>query len=279
MKFTRCIFWPASRAITPRRLAAARAWLDREAASLPLSADQVRATQPTPEQRIRAHDESFVAWVKDCRNFTARQWREARRILRAMPDADRAAALAGWNAGPFPKEACYCLVFLRRVAGTPTPHPPARTAVYRSPAGSPDSFLPSPCPLPGSIALDLPHFIRSPASMVSVSSSSRSLRGQTCLGHSRFSEADARSHWLDVRQDGLARLADLRIRAHTLGEPVRQAPLLPNGLGEAIMEHCGLKPGPRIGELKARREQAVLDGALPQNGEAVPYLDFLSTQQ
>jgi hypothetical protein len=126
MKFRRCLFRPTTkRGISPQRLAAARRWLDREAASLPLFMDQVRTSQPTPEERVQAADESFAAWRRQFRTLTARQWREARRILHELPPGERAALIAAWNASPYPKDSAYCLEFIRQQARTEESHPTA----------------------------------------------------------------------------------------------------------------------------------------------------------
>lgn len=126
MKFRRCLFRPnTKRGISPQRLAAARRWLDREAASLPLFSAQVRASQPTPEERVQAADESFAAWRRQFRSLTARQWCEARRILHELPPGERAALIAAWNASSYPKDSAYCLEFIRQRARTEESHPTA----------------------------------------------------------------------------------------------------------------------------------------------------------
>ncbi len=126
MTFRRCLFRPTTkRGFNPHRLAAARRWLDREAASLPLFRAQIRASQPTPEERVQAADESFAAWRRQVRTLTARQWREARRLLHELPPLERAALIAAWNASPYPKDSAYCLEFIRQRAGTEESHPTA----------------------------------------------------------------------------------------------------------------------------------------------------------
>jgi hypothetical protein len=54
-------------------------------------------------------------------HLTARQWREARRILQAMPPADRAAVVATWNASPYSKDSASCLAFVRQHAKRQSP--------------------------------------------------------------------------------------------------------------------------------------------------------------
>ena len=90
-----------------------------------------------------------------------------------------------------------------------------------------------------------------------------------------LSRADVTSHRPGVREAVLARLAELEARAAELTRRDGQGPLLPKGIGRAIMAHFGIEAGPRVGEVKARLEQAVLDGLLPRNGRMEQYLEFL----
>jgi len=83
------------------------------------------------------------------------------------------------------------------------------------------------------------------------------------------------SHRPGIREGVLARLADLQARAAGLIEKDGQAPLLPKGIGQAIMAHLGIEAGPRVGELRSRLEQAVLDGELPRDGSPQEYLGYL----
>ena len=90
-----------------------------------------------------------------------------------------------------------------------------------------------------------------------------------------LSRADVTSHRPGIREGVLARLAELQARAVGLIEKDGQAPLLPKGIGQAIMTHFGIDAGPRVGEMKVRLEQAVLDGALPRDGTPEEYLAYL----
>lgn len=90
-----------------------------------------------------------------------------------------------------------------------------------------------------------------------------------------LSRADVTSHRPGVREAALARLAELEARAAELVQKDGQGPLLPKGIGRMIMAHLGIEAGPRVGEVKARLEQAVLDGLLPRNGPAEQYLAYL----
>jgi poly(A) polymerase len=90
-----------------------------------------------------------------------------------------------------------------------------------------------------------------------------------------LSRADVTSHRPGVREGVLVRLAELQARTAEIIQKDGRAPLLPKGIGQAIMAHFGIAAGPRIGILKDRLEQAVLDGALPRDGTAEEYLEYL----
>lgn len=90
-----------------------------------------------------------------------------------------------------------------------------------------------------------------------------------------LSRADVTSHRPGVRDAALARLAELEARAAELARKDGQGPLLPKGIGRAIMAHFGIEAGPPVGKLKARLEQAVLDGLLPRNGPSEQYVEYL----
>ena len=90
-----------------------------------------------------------------------------------------------------------------------------------------------------------------------------------------LSRADVTSHRPGVKEGVLERLAQLDARAAEIGRLDGQGPLLPPGIGRAIMVHFGLRPGMRVGELKSKLEQAVLDGLLPRDASEAEYLAYL----
>ncbi|OGB93895.1 MAG: hypothetical protein A2Z31_04350 [candidate division NC10 bacterium RBG_16_65_8] len=90
-----------------------------------------------------------------------------------------------------------------------------------------------------------------------------------------LSRADVTSHRPGVRDGVLVRLAELEGRTAELIRKDGQAPLLPKGIGQAIMAHFGIAAGPRVGEMKDRLEQAVLDGHLSRTSSPEEYLAFL----
>ncbi len=90
-----------------------------------------------------------------------------------------------------------------------------------------------------------------------------------------LSRADVTSHRPGVREGVLARLRELQRRAEELIRRDGRGPLLPKGIGRAIMHRLHLPEGPEVGAVKTRLEQAVLDGLLPRNGPIEAYLEYL----
>ncbi len=99
--------------------------------------------------------------------------------------------------------------------------------------------------------------------------------GETLEDLLDLSRADVTSHRPGVREAVLARLTDLQARAAELIRIEGGGPLLPKGIGQEIMLRFGIEAGPRVGEIKERLEQAVLDGLLPRNAPVEAYRDFL----
>lgn len=90
-----------------------------------------------------------------------------------------------------------------------------------------------------------------------------------------LSRADVTSHRPGVREEVLARLNELESRAADLIRLDGQGPLLPKGIGRAIMARLRITEGPQVGEVKIQMEQAVLDGLLPRNAPIEAYLEHL----
>jgi poly(A) polymerase len=99
--------------------------------------------------------------------------------------------------------------------------------------------------------------------------------GDLFQDHLDLSRADVTSHRPGVREAVLDRLAELEVRATEIAQKDGEGPLLPSGIGRAIMVHFGLRPGMRVGELKSKLEQAVLDGLLPRDASEAEYLAYL----
>ncbi|MGV3661343.1 MAG: hypothetical protein ACO1TE_14235 [Prosthecobacter sp.] len=96
---------------TPRREAAAKRWLAKEADKMALFPELRRET--TVEQRRKGAEDREDTMTTAMRAHHAQMWREARAALRRMEPPARAAFLAYWNAGQFPAEGAMLLSFLR----------------------------------------------------------------------------------------------------------------------------------------------------------------------
>ena len=106
-----------ARPVTERRLAAARRALRREREACPLFVDDIADEQPTPEERVQAIDAAQVAHWQRIRDYNARTWRAARRILNSLPADERDQLLAAWQSAPYPASASYFADFLYKRTG------------------------------------------------------------------------------------------------------------------------------------------------------------------
>jgi hypothetical protein len=96
------------REITPRRLAAARRALQRQADAVALF-PELQPTQ-TPQERCEQFDAETVAMVQRWRDHEAASWRRARRMFRALPSQQRAQVETRfWGNRFMPKTAVYLL--------------------------------------------------------------------------------------------------------------------------------------------------------------------------
>lgn len=95
-----------------------------------------------------------------------------------------------------------------------------------------------------------------------------------------LSAADVTSARASVRLAVAQKVAALRTRLRDLAQQEeRNRPLLPSGIGQVIMEVCGLSPGPTVGVWKRKLLAAIKEGELaPHQTEGV-YREWLSTQQ
>ena len=102
------------REVTPRRLAAARRALTRQADAVALFPD-LQPTE-TPQQRCDRFDLESVAMVQRWRDAEAARWRRARRTLRNLTAEQRAKVHARFTLNRFmPKTAVYLLETIRAV--------------------------------------------------------------------------------------------------------------------------------------------------------------------
>ena len=102
------------REVTPRRLAAARRALARQADAVALFPD-LQPTE-TPQQRCDRFDLDGVAMVQRWRDAEASRWRRARRTLRNLSTEQRAQVHTRFTLNRFmPKTAVYLLETIRAV--------------------------------------------------------------------------------------------------------------------------------------------------------------------
>ena len=90
-----------------------------------------------------------------------------------------------------------------------------------------------------------------------------------------LASADITTRHAHKREQHKQRIAELRERAAAIAKKDAELPLLPKGLGEAIIEAFALKPGPRIGQLRFLAEAAVKEGKLPPREDAQVYIEYL----
>ncbi len=99
---------------TARKRAALARKQEAERARYPLLSDHVAAEQPTADEAMAQRAARWDASTRNRRSFLARVWRENRRRLFAIPQAERRRVLAYWNTHRwFPGEAVHFAGFLR----------------------------------------------------------------------------------------------------------------------------------------------------------------------
>lgn len=89
----------------------------REQNECPLFADDIAGEQPTPEERVRTIDDAQIRYWQRIRDFNARTWRSARRILNSLPAAERDQLRAEWQSASYPASASYFADFLYQRTG------------------------------------------------------------------------------------------------------------------------------------------------------------------
>ena len=72
-----------------------------------------------------------------------------------------------------------------------------------------------------------------------------------------------------------AALAPFLARVEALSGDATPVPQLPLGFGKVLMTELGLQPGPAVGQAVEAVKQAIVDGLLPNRGEAHDYLAWL----
>lgn len=91
-----------------------------------------------------------------------------------------------------------------------------------------------------------------------------------------LSRADVTSANPARKQRALALVEELAARSAAVAEKDGQEPLLPKGLGRAIMDRFGIEPGRRVGELREMVEEAMLKGELEPGCAVEQMLDYLA---
>jgi len=90
-----------------------------------------------------------------------------------------------------------------------------------------------------------------------------------------LSRADVTTKRQKLRERYHLLLEELAARLERIREEDARLPLLPSGIGDAIMAAMGIGPGPRVGKLKAALEAAVEAGELEPRREPEYYIDYL----
>ena len=93
-----------------------------------------------------------------------------------------------------------------------------------------------------------------------------------------FTRADITSANKERRARNLRRADELAERCRIIAEQDGREPALPKGLGNAIMERFGLRPGRHIGDIRDAVEEAVVQGDLPPQAEFEVYLGWLDNR-
>ncbi len=90
-----------------------------------------------------------------------------------------------------------------------------------------------------------------------------------------LSRADITTKRPERKRKGTKQIDDLMARVSTLAADDAERPLLPTGLGTALMEGFGLPPSKRIGDIKRNVESAVKAGLVEPYLESEAYIAFL----
>lgn len=97
---------------TPRKRAALRRKQQKEREALPLFAEEIAEKQPSEDEVMKYRAEKWEADEVRDRLKRARQWREARRKLDAMPEDQQKVLKMAWNCAPYPASPVNLLGFL-----------------------------------------------------------------------------------------------------------------------------------------------------------------------
>lgn len=97
---------------TPRKRAALRRKQLKEREALPLLAEQIAEEQPSEDQVMLQRAKAWSEQEVRDRRKRAEKWREARRLIDALPDDQRCAVRRAWDCAPYPADPSYLLSVL-----------------------------------------------------------------------------------------------------------------------------------------------------------------------
>ena len=100
---------------TSRKRAALARKQKAEREALPLFANQIAASQKSPNDVMQARAAAWAVSEHQARMRRAANWRQARREIDAMPPRMRRKVRAGWNGAPYPAVPVYLLDFLHEL--------------------------------------------------------------------------------------------------------------------------------------------------------------------
>ena len=97
---------------TARKRAALVRKQKAEREALPLFADEIAASQESPDDVMQGRAETWAASEARRRQWRAERWQQARREIDAMPKNMRRKVRAAWDGAPYPGDPVYLLDFL-----------------------------------------------------------------------------------------------------------------------------------------------------------------------
>lgn len=100
---------------TSRKRAALARKQKAEREALPLFANQIAASQKSPNDVMQARAAAWAVSEHQARMRRAANWRQARREIDAMPPRMRRKVPAAWNGAPYPADPVYLLDFLHEL--------------------------------------------------------------------------------------------------------------------------------------------------------------------
>jgi poly(A) polymerase len=90
-----------------------------------------------------------------------------------------------------------------------------------------------------------------------------------------LASADITTKRPEKRRKGLGQIAELAARIQVLAAEDARVPPLPSGVGDAIVKALGLRPSPKIGEIKRELETAVAAGDIAARLDPEAYVEFV----